>query len=485
MRCTCDDVKLRVVCSSASLDVVPITLNPNLKELSLENNLIKSVMSSFSVYWNLRYLDVSHNQLVALGKGNFHAQKHLNVLLLHRNMVSQLENDTFSGLEQLQELFLNENYIDDVPAGVLAPLKKLEVLDLSQNRLVRVPDKAFLGLSNLKTLVLRDNKFVTIPSQAFVPLPTLLSLDLGFNSFSNIPEEAFSMLPQLQKLSLDGCGVKTIQAGAFKMLSALRKLKLQDNELEEVPTSTFQNIPRLEELHLGQNKFPMLRPLAFQYLKFLRTLDVSGSPVLRCVDRGAFADNMDLESVVMMHNIHFDHVEKGAFEGLVRLRRVNLRGNAFGAFDATLLDWYELEELDLRENPLVCNCSALWLWEMCTSRNATNSPLTVETSKVTCGGGPKGLKDKQLRDLATGDLGCYNPDLRQQIIIGVVCAAAFAFAVILLLGLRFRERVGGFLKRKWGNGSKEPQYHKTNGDDDTTICQAAHQPLKMIPVTEL
>lgn len=484
-RCICDDENLRVVCDSAYLEVVPITLNPNLRELSLVNNHIKSGVSSFSVYGNLRYLDVSHNQLVSLGKENFHSHKHLIVLVLARNMISQLDNTTFKGLDELQTLLLNENYIDSIPAGVFAPLKKLEKLDLSQNRLVRVTEQAFQGLTKLKTLLLRDNKFVTIPSQAFAPLSFLLNLDLGLNMFSNIPEEAFVALKQLEELSLDGCGVKTVQNGAFRQLSALRQLKLHDNELEEVPTATFQDITRLEVLNLGQNKFPRLRPRAFEYLKYLRTLEVSGSAALRCIDRGAFAENTDLEIIRMTHNINFRCIEPGAFDGLAGLKHLVLRGNGFTTFDESLLEWYELQELDLRDNPLVCNCTVLWLWHMCSARNATSSPLTPETSLVRCGGGPPALKDKLLRDIGSADLGCYDAVLRRQIIIGVVAAAAILFALIVALGFRFRERVAGVLKNKWGSGTKEPQYHKTHGEDDNSMCQVAHQPLKLIPVTEL
>lgn len=474
-----------MVCNSTSLDLVPITLNPLLKELVLVGNHIKSVESCFAVYGNLRFLDVSHNQLVTLGKNNFHEQRQLNDLLLHRNMISVLENDTFNGLGELRTLLLNENYIDDLSPEVFAPLKKLERLDLSQNRLSKINDNAFRGLDTLKTLLLRDNKFVTIPTRSLVPLKRLLSLDMGLNSFANIPEEAFASLKDLQELSLDGCGFKTIQVGAFKALSSLRTLRLHDNDLEEVPTHTFQDIPKLEFLNLGHNKFPRLRPKAFQFLKYLRTIDVSGSGTLRTIDRGAFSENADLETVIMTHNPNFSWIDPDAFQGLARLKSISLRGNAFGMFPASLVDWDELQHLDLRDNPLVCNCSALWLWNMLKERNDTTPPLTSETSLIRCGGGPSWLQDQVLRDFTEGDLGCYDADVRRQIIIGVVAAAAVACAVIVLLGVKFRERVAGVLKRKWGSGSKEPQYHKTNGDDDTTICQAAHQPLKMVPVTEL
>lgn len=486
-KCLCDDESLRVVCDAASLGVVPITLNPGLKELNLVDNQIKTITSSFGVYTRLIYLDISNNQLVTLGSNGFLAQKELKVLLLHRNMISQLENETFSGLDELETLFLNDNYIEDIPPNVFRPLKKLEKLDLSRNHLTKFNDFAFSGLDKLKTLLLRDNKFVTIPSKAFVPLKGLLSLDLGMNSFANIPEEAFVALRDLSQLSLDGCGFKTIQVGAFKTLSSLRELHLHDNDLEEVPTRTFQDIPKLEVLNLGHNKFPRLRSKAFQYLKYLRTIEISGSLTLEAIDRGAFSENADIETVIMTHNPKFSHIDPTAFEALVQLKHINLRGNAFGRFEASLLDWDELKSLDLRDNPLVCNCSALWLWRLLRDKNSTTSPTTSETGAVRCGGGPAGLQGKLLRELGEGDLGCYDEDVRRQIIIGVVAVAAVAFAVIVLLGVRFRERVAGVLKSKWGTGSKEPQYHKTNGEDvDTSIChQAAHQPLKMVPVTEL
>ncbi|KAL3197464.1 hypothetical protein MRX96_014633 [Rhipicephalus microplus] len=358
-----------------------------------DENLRVSGVSSFSVYGNLRYLDVSHNQLVSLGKENFHSHKYLVVLVLARNMISQLDNTTFKGLDELQTLLLNENYIDSIPAGVFAPLKKLEKLDLSQNRLVRVTEQAFQGLTKLKTLLLRDNKFVTIPSQAFAPLSFLLNLDLGLNMFSNIPEEAFVALKQLEELSLRWLWCKD---GAERRVSTALSLAPAEAARQRARRSAHCNIP-------GYN--------------------TAGSSQLGT-----------------------EQVPEASTAGL-RVPQV-------------------LENSGMTATP-------------------RNSPLTPETALIRCGGGPPAVKDKLLRDIGSADLGCYDAVLRRQIIIGVVAAAAILFALIVALGFRFRERVAGVLKNKWGNGTKEPQYHKTHGEDDNSMCQVAHQPLKLIPVTEL
>jgi hypothetical protein len=40
--CDCDDTKMKVVCESkANLDIIPITLNPSIKEIHLRGNKIR------------------------------------------------------------------------------------------------------------------------------------------------------------------------------------------------------------------------------------------------------------------------------------------------------------------------------------------------------------------------------------------------------------------------------------------------------------
>ena len=45
------------------LQVMPITLNPNVQSLILKHNKFKSVDASISFYPALKYLDLSHNRI--------------------------------------------------------------------------------------------------------------------------------------------------------------------------------------------------------------------------------------------------------------------------------------------------------------------------------------------------------------------------------------------------------------------------------------
>ena len=61
--CTCDDASRSAACpAAADLDVVPITLNPNIESLVLAGNRIKTVDASIQFYRKLRRADFSHNR---------------------------------------------------------------------------------------------------------------------------------------------------------------------------------------------------------------------------------------------------------------------------------------------------------------------------------------------------------------------------------------------------------------------------------------
>ncbi|OQR76784.1 insulin growth factor-binding protein complex acid labile subunit-like [Tropilaelaps mercedesae] len=364
-RCSCRDAELVVDCPNAQLDMVPYTLHPGLRSLSLHGNQIKQVSgTSFTAYSTLRSLDLSANQLVDVGRRAFASLPDLEVLDLSRNMIATLSNTTLEGLGQLSQLDLAFNYIENLPGGILQEMSQLLRLDLSHNHIKRFQDAdGFRGAKKLRVLSLRDNKLSAIPSNALRHLAELAFLDLGMNDFTDLPAEAFLPLRTLEDLRLDGCKLQTVQPGAFRALGSLRVLYLQDNQLEDTPSTSFSDIPRLEEIHIGQNPITQLRDRAFQHLRQLRILGLSGATELRRLEANALIDNQQLEQLILSQNVRLSLLDPATFRPLSTLRRVNLRANALTSLPADLLPlaWEHLEELDIRDNPLVCNCSLRWL----------------------------------------------------------------------------------------------------------------------------
>lgn len=484
VQCECNDDSLTVTCDSANLNIVPITLNPELRQLHLSNNHISNIASSFRFYAYLDYLDISSNYLVTLDEDSFDALDRLKDLHLNHNNISVLQNDTFRSLKSLKALYLNANSLQSLTGELFKQLQNLEILELSQNKISYIDEKAFIGLKKLKKLLLHENELSVIPSTSFQYISSLDKLDLGLNSFKNIPENSFAFLNELQELSLDSCGIQIISNGAFKWLNSLNILHMDNNELSEIPTKAFFDVTKLQELHIGQNKFTNMKAKSFLRLKLLQTIVINDSPYLECIGKGVFLDNISLKTVTLNHNKLLKHIEEGAFDNLPNIKHISLRGNSFETFQLSLLPWNQLDFIDVRDNPLVCNCSLLWLWKLLVTKNYSSADGLSDTSQVVCVNPPE-LRDTILPNLLEVNLDCYTMDTKRQIVIGIVLAGAVASAAIIMIGFRYRYKVADVLKTKWGHGRKEPQYQKTCAEEENTILQTAHQSLKMTPVTEL
>uniref|UniRef100_A0A8D8V0Y6 Leucine-rich repeat neuronal protein 2 n=1 Tax=Cacopsylla melanoneura TaxID=428564 RepID=A0A8D8V0Y6_9HEMI len=476
--CECDDETLVVSCTQANLDVIPITLNPSIQRLVLKYNKIKTVDSAIQFYSSLQYVDLSHNQLVNIPIKGFEPQEKLVELQLNHNKLSSVNNKTFIGLKSLKVLNLRGNFLEDLPDSLFAPLSHLEELDLGQNRISRIDRACFEGLTALRILYLDDNQLRSVPTPSFTYLGMLAELRVGLNVFSTLGDGAFNGLGRLSTLDLRGAGLTNITDNAFRGLQGLRSLVLTDNRLLSIPTKQLSKLNRLEDLEIGQNGFSMLESGCFKGLSYLRTLEITGASNLTRVRKGAFLDNLNLESLTLNKNPRLKTIEEGALVGLPNLHHLNLKENAFTSFSESMLAWPELRSIDIADNPIECGCNILWLREMLVRRN---------TTVVSCNS-PAPLKYKSLVSLNAEELGCSFNDAKKQAIIGALCGTAVAIiAIICLLLYKYRHRLQGALKDyKWNKRAsrKEHEYQKTFSDDEF-IMRTQQQTMKPIPVTEL
>ena len=410
IRCTCDENKLSVDCKEASLDVVPITLNPSISELFLNKNHIKSISLSFNFYRKLRLLDLSGNALTLIGSGNFAFQRQLKVLFMSKNKISDLEKSTFSGLESLRVLSLSENHLKEITdVAVFHPLKNLEQLDLSGNELTTLSQHSLSGLLNLRSLHLQRNRFRVVPSQALSGLAALLELDFSGNDLQGRLVERSFALPALVDLNLQSNAIESLSPGAVS--GTVRTLHLASNRLQAIPTEAFAALPELENLSIGRNRITAIGENAFSGLKNMKSLVLRNDDSLNLIHMNAFSHNPLLESVSIDFCPNLHTIEPETFiYAKENLRRVSLRGNGIRHLHEHLFDWHELESLDVRGNPFECSCPIYWFWDLIRdrmSRNASDSPLQQDHMREIICQEPAALRGHELASISLKEMNCH------------------------------------------------------------------------------
>jgi Leucine-rich repeat (LRR) protein len=133
---------------------------------------------------NLRYLDLSSNQIPAV-----------NI-------------DVFSRLKNLKDLSLADN-----------PLRQLYHEDFSKQR------------TSLESLDLSQTEFLSFDSSTLSPFVALQRLNLSFSSLHSIDKNGFQDLPSLTHLDLRGCKVREFPDTVFHGLIKLRRVEADTYKL--------------------------------------------------------------------------------------------------------------------------------------------------------------------------------------------------------------------------------------------------------------
>uniref|UniRef100_T1JZG3 LRRCT domain-containing protein n=2 Tax=Tetranychus urticae TaxID=32264 RepID=T1JZG3_TETUR len=503
MRCTCLEEKLSVNCKESSLDVVPITLNPGIRELFLSNNLIKSISSSFSFYTHLSILDLSSNQISSLHKKNFQHQRNLQLLILSGNRLTHLTNESFTGLDSLRSLNLAENSLTTLTSRTFTGLTKLEKLDLSRNTINEISDEAFYGLNSLKWLSLRSNQLTSVPSIALYLVPSLSLLDLGHNSLTSLVDNGFASLARLTDLRLDLCSISSIATSFAHGMVNLKRLHLDGNELETIESHFFNDITSLEELFIGANKFTTIKDYTFHSLgNSLISLDIRNARELINFHPNALHGLTKLTRLTIEYCPKLTSLPSQLFkDSQGSMRELRIRSNGLTSLPNSLLThWTQLTVFDVRDNHWNCNCSILWLWKYLrkvngnsfTNRNTNNnnnlSSLPTESitfSDLICFS-PQPLSGKRLTSLSPDDdIDCSNPNSTSTLIVVSLIVGLIMIITIALMVLWCRTRLPLILlrhKKFTNNLTEEFVYEKGRFIENQVMFPPSSSPYHPHPL---
>lgn len=134
----------------------------------------------------------------------------------------------------------------------------------------------------------------------------------------------------------------------------------------------------------------------------------------------AFIDNINLHTLTLDDNEQFSEMPAHLFTGNPNLKELSMKNNKLSTLDAAQLPLDQLKKLALADNPLVCNCSLIWLWQLIKASSATTrsremengtSSLVIDKNAIGCDiiiqGGETNVKvRKRLVEMSEGDIKC-------------------------------------------------------------------------------
>ncbi len=202
-------------CSALKLTRIPNGLPRNITRLILHNNLLNTIKkSAFINFTELRYLDLSNNNIARLHVKSLSGLNKLQLLNLNENHFClnsfSFTNDCLKNLTSLQTLYINRITCDmpqTYPDKVIGALYKLEELYI-----VGLPEDfgpGFRQMTQLRKLSLSGHS---------CQLPHVTNDT--FRAFEN---------GNISEISIRNCGVTTIDIGSFEHFPNLHTLNLACN----------------------------------------------------------------------------------------------------------------------------------------------------------------------------------------------------------------------------------------------------------------
>jgi Leucine-rich repeat (LRR) protein len=225
----------------------------NVEHLNLSFNYISTIEPNFfyskqlNQKKNLKYLNLEHNRIFFFESELINYES-LDTLILSNNVLNQTLRFNCIGdanyVAKNRQFFFNDNNVTIVEAFSLS-VNSLELLNFDSNQIESLKENTFSDLRSLKTLSISKNLLKNITKNNFFHLYSLQYLNLSFNQISTIEFDSFVNLNKLISLDLSFNNLYSIENGIFNGLTYLNRLYLQSDfeiDFENFSLSVLENI---------------------------------------------------------------------------------------------------------------------------------------------------------------------------------------------------------------------------------------------------
>lgn len=339
-------------------------------------------------------------------------------------------------------------------------------IDFSWNSIQSVTPFNYTVLaSTLTYLNLNHNQISVISDNAFSLLKNLAQLDLSYNSISGemLHEIVFEGLTALQELYIEGNPLQHLKTNTFSFMEmpALTYLDLSNCTISEMDKSSL-DLPSLQHLDLSWNLLEGINRDSFQMLTHLNVLDMSHNNIK------VLSEVPYLPEIVTMY---FDNngMEKLSIkEGIVlyadNIQKLYLRNNNIEKFtiDSLPLELATLSEIDMSNNPLVCNCEMKWIKMEKYDFEDRNISLPCRYPPI--------LQGRNLLTVPSDELICPIPLMKIAFLLSIFIFAVIFVGMVGYICIRRRKR-----RRMGSHGDMGGDYtivYTQNDDEEARIDMA-------------
>ncbi|KRZ69045.1 Chaoptin, partial [Trichinella papuae] len=385
----------------------------NVIELNLAGNRLTEVPQAAltSLHGSLASLDLSDNLIESVESTQYEGLRNLSQLLLRANRVQLVSEAAFKNLHKLRILDLSENPVDEWHPNAFRDLShSLESVNLADTGLYSVPN--FAGRA-VKCLNLSKNQITTFDIVDKATLQKLQTLDVSLNRLRQLPASMLSLLTNLKVLNVSYNPMVEFNE---QMIRALPKLETfhchHMYEIGDVYKPAFSSLVNLKEFQMYdvgkvvQNAFfqldqllavlPALKTLRIQLsnqtldsqlanfdTRLLRSLHVQGSNIKQ-ITLNAFKSLRGYKVKLAITNSQLFYLPPQFFSTLNHIKHLYLdlsenRLRTVNPFSTSRLPTVNnhgtvLQDIDLRNNPIHCDCSMLWVTEWLDHLRTTAEP---------------------------------------------------------------------------------------------------------------
>ncbi|XP_076017509.1 transforming growth factor beta activator LRRC32 isoform X2 [Genypterus blacodes] len=248
----------------------------SLQVLNVSNNCISSFVITYDeLLKNVKIIDLSYNSLQTLTLGERTLQS-VEELFLQGNELTTLDHQTFQRLPNLRYLQVQQNNLQICVSGQ----EQTEPMWTDLNQQDPPGCVSFSSIPNLHFLYLSENNLKTLPANVFFNTPLKL-LDLSLNPGLEMEPESLSGLKHsLVHLFLRDNNISNLNTD-LSSLTSLKYVDLSTNQLTTLPLWNKES--SIESLNLQNNNLVTLEYSTVLALeRSLKTLYMGSNPLSCC-----------------------------------------------------------------------------------------------------------------------------------------------------------------------------------------------------------